>query len=464
MMTIDMSGQNILLEAGFITIKVEKTHPLLQLANALPWQMLMDLVSRDLKDTTKKGFWWTGRKIKVRLHLAAYFLQRIYDLTDRKLEYQIKDNAAFQLFCGINIVNGWHVIDHTKIEEFRSRLSPETQRTLANSITKAAVKLGFGDPREVDIDSTVQEACMAYPSDASLMTRIAGIGSKLINFVNDNMLPHFPESIGINIKAIKEKAREYFFLSKNKAIEIKREVFKDFHKLVKQQIRPVVKLCEALTEHQVANLPWNIRRSYESIINDAWRYLLDVGHFTRTHTIKVGKLLSFHAKAVACIKKGKIGKEFEFGRVFQLGRIKGNFLFVIESTSIEMNDKLSFIPLLMEHSKLFGDQIIGTIATDKGYWSTKNHQKLLELQVHGEGLQRPSKVKVNPNNLHLEEHLRNRRAGIEPLIGHAKKGGQLGKSRMKSDSATLAAGYGSVLGLNLRQMIRHQQGKLKKLA
>ena len=30
----------------------------------------------------------------------------------------------------------------------------------------------------------------------------------------------------------------------------------------------------------------------------------------------------------------------------------------------------------------------------------------------------------------------------------------MGKSRMKSDAATLAAGYGSVLGFNMRQLIR----------
>jgi hypothetical protein len=35
---------------------------------------------------------------------------------------------------------------------------------------------------------------------------------------------------------------------------------------------------------------------------------------------------------------------------------------------------------------------------------------------------------------------------------------------MKSDQATLGAEYGSVLGLNLRQMIRHQQGKVKETA
>ncbi len=55
--------------------------------------------------------------------------------------------------------------------------------------------------------------------------------------------------------------------------------------------------------------------------------------------------------------------------------------------------------------------------------------------------------------------LSNRRAGIEPLIGHAKQGGQLGHSRRKSDETTLAAGYAAIGGFNLRQLSRHQLGK-----
>jgi hypothetical protein len=91
--------------------------------------------------------------------------------TDQKVEYEIRDNAAKQLFCGLTIVKGWRPPDHTKIESFRSRFNPETQRTLANIIAQIAVDLGFADPREVDFDSTVQEANIAYPSDASLMSK-----------------------------------------------------------------------------------------------------------------------------------------------------------------------------------------------------------------------------------------------------------------------------------------------------
>ena len=56
-----------------------------------------------------------------------------------------------------------------------------------------------------------------------------------------------------------------------------------------------------------------------------------------------------------------------------------------------------------------------------------------------------------------EEGLLNRRSGIEPLIGHVKHGGQLGRSRMKSDKVIEASGYTAVLGFNMRQLIKRQK-------
>jgi transposase, IS5 family len=44
-----------------------------------------------------------------------------------------------------------------------------------------------------------------------------------------------------------------------------------------------------------------------------------------------------------------------------------------------------------------------------------------------------------------------------------KQGGQLGRSRMKTDDTTLAAGYGAIGGFNLRQLIRHLLAKDIKL-
>jgi len=329
-----------------------------------------------------------------------------------------------------------------------------------------AVELGFGDPRDVDFDSTVQQANIAYPSDADLMTKLAGMGKKVLDYLRNKRGNFIPEDIEVDMKMIKSKAREYFFLAKNTAMAKRREVFALLHKLIKRQMKPVVDICHLLPVKSLEELPWNIRYTVNQIREEAWRYLLDVAHFIRTQTLKSGKILSFHSRAVTCIKKGKPGKEKEFGRVFQIGRIKGNFLYVLASTNLRMEDKHCLVPLIKEHAKIFGKYPTNSVGADKGYWSTKNLEAVKEAKTNLIGMQSPRNIKNTSWQPEQQVHqmLINRRAGIEPLIGHVKQGGQLGRSRMKNDTATLAAGYSSILGFNLRQLMKKQGNRMRKVA
>jgi hypothetical protein len=99
-MSICSSGLDTPCRVQPVTITVSPSHPLIQLAQVLPWQALAELVFPDLKKTTLKGKWWLGRKLKLRIHLGAFLLQWLYNLTDRQVEWALKDNAAYQLFCG----------------------------------------------------------------------------------------------------------------------------------------------------------------------------------------------------------------------------------------------------------------------------------------------------------------------------------------------------------------------------
>lgn len=36
-------------------------------------------------------------------------------------EHQVRNNAAFRLFCGYGILTNWHVPDHTKTRELRPK-------------------------------------------------------------------------------------------------------------------------------------------------------------------------------------------------------------------------------------------------------------------------------------------------------------------------------------------------------
>ena len=55
--------------------------------------------------------------------------------------------------------------------------------------------------------------------------------------------------------------------------------------------------------------------------------------------------------------------------MFQLGRIKGNFLFAGKGDSASMPDKKSIELMFNEHQKTFNNQPINSFATDKGYYS-----------------------------------------------------------------------------------------------
>jgi len=127
-----------------------------------------------------------------------------------------------------------------------------------------------------------------------------------------------------------------------------------------------------------------------------------------------------------------------------------------------MEDKAAVRPMIEAHQDLFGAGDLTSSGMDKGYYSGANRTYLRAVEGLKEFcLQQPGLDPCTLSESDVETYTRlvDRRAGIEPLIGHAKHGGQLGQSHMKTDDMTLAAGYGAIGGFNLRQLIRHLLGK-----
>jgi len=443
---------------GKLTINITEQHPLVLLAKSLPWEQMYTLILPDLKNTTKRKQWWRGRKLKVRIHLGAYILQQMYNKKDREMEADLKENAAYQLFCGHGIVKNWHSPDHTKIETFRSRLSPETQQQLANLTAQHAVKLGIAEPSVLDVDSTVQQANITYPTDAKMLRKIGDIASKVATVVK-GIIPKAQQgekALHINIKEIASRASACFFLSKKATHEEKAEKLTQLLEAVSSPVKRIISACKDISHKAKDKLSWDIQRAIDQLLSYGETYFESVKAYIKTGKSVQGKTLSFHAKAVACFNKGKDHKKYEFGRAYQIGRIQGNILYVGKCTSIRMEDKQSLGLMIEEHEKIFEHVPLDSVATDKGYYSKQNIKILTDKKVRQIGIQLPNNAKSEAIKLSDEESekLRNRRAGIEPLIGHTKHGGQLGQSRMKNDKNTESSGYCAILGFNLRQVKR----------
>jgi hypothetical protein len=182
-MSLCTIGLESKLKKTSVTTPVSSNQQMIRLANSLNWKSLYSIVAADLKSTTKKGFWNLGRRLYVRIHLGVYILQCLLKATDRDIETRINDTPVLQVFCGKSIMPKWKCPDHTKVEEFRNRLSPETQQKVGIFVVRVAQALGMADPSWMDVDSTVQEANITYPNDATLMKKLSEKVDKVIEFL-----------------------------------------------------------------------------------------------------------------------------------------------------------------------------------------------------------------------------------------------------------------------------------------
>ena len=141
----------------------------------------------------------------------------------------------------------------------------------------------------------------------------------------------------------------------------------------------------------------------------AEKYLADVKQFVNGEGMVTDKILSFHLNQVKCFTKGKPGKKYQFGRVFQIGRIRGNFLFVGKGEQADMPDKKSMVLMMDTHEETFGKIDMESVGTDKGYYSKRNEKLLHERGVKEIGIQRPENIKserVSPLSIYRENEFK----------------------------------------------------------
>lgn len=230
-MSLAQDGIHSKIKTHTTIIKVDETHPLIMLANILPWSELSELVCIDLKTTTAKGFWMVGRKLFLRSHLGILILQARTKKTDREIVNEIQDNAIYQAFCGSTLIKNWKCPHPTKVEEFRSRLSPEIKMKINEVVVRVAVKQGMADPSLLDVDSTVQEANMSYPTDAGMLLKLAKKCEKVSSKLNIGFT--------MNLKKIGGLAKEYFFRGKI-SLEAQGKILSKLVKTVKKEVLPVI--------------------------------------------------------------------------------------------------------------------------------------------------------------------------------------------------------------------------------
>ncbi len=446
-MSVDLSqiGQLSLFEktAWRTTVQIEPEHHLVILCASIPWEELMVMAVPILYD--EQGISVdAGRRLDLRAHLGAYLLQTTFGWTDRWTAEMLRFYIPARIFCGYLESTG--SLDRTSIEDFRNRFGEKGAGLITEGMLRVAHKFGLTEPNDVDMDTTVHGAGITHPTEMKLMG----------HFMKRLMALHgrLKQACGKGIAGAKRLSQQfktcvtgYRFFAKDKTE--KTELIRNAVALCSTGLAELTKLlpgARAFDKLQGRYQEETLRlSSLGPLLMEQIIYWLDTGKVAKDKIVSLWKL------APTAIPKGKIGKSVEFGRKWIINCYRGGYMLVMAPENPKISDQHCVVESLSLHSTVF-DTMPKTYGTDRGMSSIENLELCLSAGVKKIAIQPKGKAKALVSRRDLRE-LANRRAGIEPRIGHLKTRG-MGRSRMKSDMGDLISGYRSALSWNLSLLMR----------
>lgn len=393
-----------------LKVNLDKDHELVKMETLLPWDELVDAISRTYKDT--------GRPSKsIRLMLGLLIIKHKYGIADEELIERLKGDIYFQYFCGFDsFINSDIIPDSSSLTYFRKRLTPEVLQKIENAIAiKLMKKLPKKRRHSIMVDTTCMPANVTFPTDTKLLSKTY---EKLVNF---------GKSIGLKVIRGKRKVKAFirgFNLKRNKT---KKEIVRARKKLVR-----VAKWLLKKIKDKVGQVTNTVLEIAEKIIEQQ-----DKRNKGNTNIIE-GRIVSFHEPTVRPIKRGKDGANCEFGKKIALSVIGEG---ITVSTRIDNNnfDDREIVKQAIEKHKELTERDPTEIIMDRGGDSKKNHDELKERRIK-DGVQRKGRQKEKPTRVQKRQH--NRRSVIEGKIGTAKQFYGLNRNKYREKNAEVWLTFG----------------------
>ena len=144
---------------------LDPKHPLFRLANAIDWKYFE-------KEFGKFYVENVGRPGKpIRILVGLHYLKNAYDESDESCVERFLENPYWQYFCGFEHFQHEFPLKPTTLVKWRQRIGKTGIEKLFYQTLLTAQKLGLlnnSHLNKVNIDTTVQEKAIAYPTDAQM--------------------------------------------------------------------------------------------------------------------------------------------------------------------------------------------------------------------------------------------------------------------------------------------------------
>jgi IS5 family transposase len=409
-----------------LSIKLNPKNKLYKLRDLVNWS---ELEARALPNIEIKQF---GRNKKDhRVMLALSMLQAMYNGSDSFTEEELKENIYWQYFCGYEYLQKDLDVSEATIRRFRNDLGEEGYNEILKELLRIGLKVGAlkkKDLESVIIDTTVQIKNIKHPHDVYLMEtareKVVDLCKRLGIPLNETYAKTFKYKT-IKLWKYKEdsKARQ------RRKIMISLKV--RLGRLIRICQRAIEKSKLELSEEDCAILSRAKNIHAQSILKKK-----DKDIYKKENKI----IYSFHAPEVECIGKGKLNKPYEFGNKVGIAVSgRGNFVLGVKSFHGNPYDGHTLDQTVVELRKLSPET--SKIFVDLGYTGHNFKEK---------GKVFTAKTKKTLSN--DDKKMQKRRSAIEPIMGHLKNFGRMGRNYLKGVVGDIVNPLISAVGLNLRRI------------
>lgn len=392
---------------------IDQRHELVKLAQLIDWQAFADKWSPQFESTT-------GRPaLPTRLMAALLYLKHVYALSDDDVVERWRENPYWQHFSGERYFRHELPCDPSSLVRWRQRIGEEgCEWLLAHSI-EAATRAGVikrGSLDTVVLDTTVQPKAIAHPTDSRLLNRAR------------EQLVDAAQGAGIALR------QSYARVGKAAEHQAGRYAHAKQYRRMQREIRKLrTWLGRVIRDVQ--------RKGGE--ITGTLKHKIEIAQ--RLHAQKrdsKNKLYAQHAPEVECIAKGKARTPYEFGVKVSVAVTAGEGL-VVGMRSMPGNpydghtvdSQLEQVGILTGHTPKI-------VLADRGYRGVEPPSGTRLLISHTRRL--PKRLK----------QLLKRRQVVEPMIGHMKADGLLGKNWLKGADGDALHAILCGAGHNLRMILR----------
>ncbi|MCK4773247.1 MAG: ISNCY family transposase, partial [Candidatus Krumholzibacteria bacterium] len=363
--------------------------------------------------------------------LRAILVMDIEQLSLRGTVIRIDDSEFLRRFVGISY---GAVMDYTTLSKVYKAIRPQTWKRMNALLGQYAIEEEMIRGESLRVDTTAYETNIHYPTDSSLLGDGYRVLSRWISVIRD----YDSEAVrsgrlqeGSVKRLVQRLARGTYYKEKN------RKKLRRLYRALIGHVEHVLawsmeteRECEARmaggrydlgTERIIRRLIAQ-RAAFElglrKALRQARRRVLD-GEMV-PNSEKIFSLFETHTEL---LKRGKAGKQVEFGHMVLLHQVENKFISDYEVFKKRVSDESMVDDILDRHEKVFG-RVPENFAADKGFYESVERLDWLETKITNVSIGKKGNrtlEEIEREHDPVFKSLQRFRAGIEGTISFLKR-------------------------------------------